>query len=72
MTPVEELRIFQAETGRSNAGMADLMGVHPETYGKWIRGQRRPPAVARRFLAWLRYQWDLERGLFHKTERGVK
>ena len=46
------IKQIQQELGYTNRQMAQLMGVHYETYGKWKRGK--PTAAPLRFAMWLR------------------
>ena len=52
-----DIKQVQQELGYTNRQMAQLMGVHYETYGKWKRGN--PTAGPQRFAMWLR---ELHRG----------
>jgi DNA-binding XRE family transcriptional regulator len=36
--------------GKNQAEMAEIVGVHRQTLGKWERGEQRIPAVARRLF----------------------
>lgn len=42
MKPNEAAEILGLNIGEMSA----LLGIHRETYGKWHRGNQRPPAVA--------------------------
>jgi len=53
MTPFD----VREKLGLSQREMAQAMGVHPMTWSKWERGERRPDNAAMRLmelLCWLR------------------
>lgn len=69
MSPVEA----RHKLGLSVGEMAQLMGVHRDTYGKWERdrdkGGQQPPAVATRMMKTL--VWLADRGMLEEYKASI-